>query len=543
MNARTIKSWMGITLVGLLAGFGCKKQSAGPEVSGVPSPKQPSAAQSTAAVNNPGAVANLAKEIADGVGEVQQSIPGGAKGPVLVLEEYHTSRVGQLQVGVMLLRLYERHGLRLIGLEGALQSPQPLDGSWFQKAGGEAGQPLREDTGVRMLAEGEISAAEFMALLFGQVQVRGMEVEKEYGVLPDSEGSPVAAYLLKIAEKKLTQSKIRKINSLITDGKQKEALEYIKNSDPWVRGQFEMFSQKSISTPELANQIREIEDEARKLGVEVEPKVKDGLQKTLNFYETASQRSTTMTSYLVNLLGSSPTVPVAMTIGAAHSKEVMDKLRSGGVSCALLRPVAFNPIFASLSLDEFERKNGLKWARITNGTLGHILNGSHKPPPVIGTAIAQSYASAYMAVMLVSEAARGGMRVPDDVQTQLAGLPGLQVDFGSFQQVDGYDVIFRMWLTGTDGQKREVWVRAGTAETRELARTLEQKLLQAIADLGGGGGLPPIKPPRDAAASGDSEGPGDGKRGDVLISRAGFRSLMVFAESKEKVMAVGRISD
>lgn len=543
MNAHTMKRWIGITLVGLLAGFGCKKQSAGPSASIDQAPKTAETAERDVATNNPGNVASLAKEISEGVGEVQQSIPQGAIGPVLVFEEYHTSRVGQLQIGVMLLRLHERYGLKLIGLEGALQRPQPLDAGWFQRAGGTAGQTLREDTGLRMLAEGEISAAEFMALLFGQVQVRGLEVEKEYGILPESEGSPVATYLLKIAEKKLTQSDIRRINSLISDKKQKEALEYIKNSDPWVRRQFEVFNQKSISTPELAKQIREIQDQAQRLGVEAEPGVKDGLQKTLDFYETASKRSSTMTSYLVNLLGSSPTAPVAMIIGAAHSKEVIAQLKSADISCALLHPIAFNPTFANLSMDEFERKNRLKWARITNGTLGRILNSYHKPPPFIETPTAHSYASAYMAVMLVSEAARVGKRVPDDVKTELAGLPELQVDLDSFQQVDGYDVIFRMWLTGTDGQKKEVWARAGTADTRERARTLEQELLQAIADLGGGGGMPPGKPPRESVASGDSEGPGDGKRGDVLISRAGFRSLVVFAESKEKVTAVGRISD
>jgi NAD(P)-dependent dehydrogenase (short-subunit alcohol dehydrogenase family) len=69
--------------------------------------------------------------------------------------------------------------------------------------------------------------------------VRGLEVEKEYNVRPDTEGSPVAVYLLKIAEKKLSQSDIRKINALINDKKEKEAFDYIKNSDQWVRRQFE----------------------------------------------------------------------------------------------------------------------------------------------------------------------------------------------------------------------------------------------------------------------------------------------------------------
>jgi hypothetical protein len=458
-----------------------------------------------------------------------------------VFEEYHTSRVGQLQISVMLLRMHERYRLRLIGLEGAFQRPRPLDATWFHKVGGAATQQFREDTAVRMLAEGEISAAEFMAMAFSQVQVRGLEVEKEYAVQPDSKGNPVAVYLLKIAEKKLTQADIRKINALINEKKEKEAFDYIKNADPWVRRQFELFDQKSISIPELAQQVRQIQNEARKLGVQVEPEVREGLQNTLSFYKTATKRSDTMTSYLMNLLASSGAAPVAMIIGAAHSKEVMDKLRKQDVSCALVRPIAFNPTFANLTIEEFERKNDLKWARIANGTLGRLLNNKRKPPSIIETPTAQSYASAYMAVTTLSEAARGGKRIPEDIQTQLSNLPQLRIDFKSIER-DGYDVIFRMWLTQTDGTEKEVWARAGTADSPEQAKSLEEKLLQAIADLGGGGRMPPRTPPSDSEGTRDAEGPGDGKRGDLLISRAGLRSLAVFAESKQKVTAVGRIS-
>jgi hypothetical protein len=527
MNAQKKKQWMVGLLLTLLAVVGWNQQAVG--------------SQPMASANSSSDVAGLARAIAQGVGEVQQSITQGTKGTVVVFEEYHTSRVGQLQIGAMLLRMYERYGLRLIGLEGAFQRAKSLDVTWFHNAGGATSQRFREDTAVRMLAEGEIGAAEFMAMIFSQVQVRGLEKEEEYSVRPDSEGNPVAVYLLKIAEKKLTQSDIRKINVLITEKKEKEAFDYIKNADPWVRRQFEFFDQKSISIPEMAQQAREIQNEAQRLGVEVEPGVREGLQKTLRFYETATQRSTTMTNYLVSLLGSKAATPVAMIIGAGHSKEVMEQLRSQNVSCALIRPIAFNPAFASLSMDEFERKNDLKWARIAEGTLGRLLNGHRRPPAVIETPTAQSYASAYMAVMVVSEAARGGKRVPDDVRVQLAGLPGLRIDFGSFKQ-DGYDVIFRMWLTGTDGREKELWARAGTADTPEQAKSLEEKLLRAIADLGGGGKMPPREPPSGSKGTGDREGPGDGKRDDVVISRMGLRSLAVFAESEQKVMAVGRIS-
>lgn len=526
MNAQK-RQWVAGLLLTLLAVAGGSQQSMGSEP--------------TARSASPGDAAGLARDISAGVGAVQRSVLEGAKGPVVVFEEYHTSRVGQLQIAVMLLRLYERHGLRVIGLEGAFQRPQPLDAAWFHQAGAVAGQRFSEDTAVRMLAEGEIGAAEFMVMAFPQAQVRGLEKEDEYRVRPDSEGMPILIYLMKIAEKKLTPADIRKVNTLITEKKEEAALEYIKNADPWVRRQFDLFARKDISIPDLAKQVREIQDEAKRLSVEVEPQERESLEKTLHFYETASLRSTTMTNYLVSLLATQAASPVAMIIGAGHSKEVMEQLQQQSVSCALVRPIAFNPTSASLSLEEFDRKNDLKWARMAEGTLGRLLNGQRRPPTVIETPTARSYASAYMAVMVVSEAVRGGKRVPDDVRSQLAGLPGLRIDFGSFTQ-DGYDVVFRMWLTGTDKREKELWVRAGTTDTPEKAKSLEQKLLQAIADLGGDDKVPPREPPRGSEGTRDTEGPGDGKRNGVMISRVGLRSLAVFAETREKVKEIGRIS-
>lgn len=501
----------------------------------------PGSGQPTISASVSSDVTSMARDIVQGVGEVRRSIPQGTQGPVIVFEEYHTSRVGQLQIGVMLLRMHEQYGLKMIGLEGALQRPQPLNATWFHKAGGVSAQRFRDDTAVRMLAEGEINAAEFMTMAFSQIEIRGLEKEDEYRVRPDTQENSVTVYLLGIAEKKLTQSDIRKINTLITEKKEKEALDYIKNADPWTRRQFDLFDRENISTSELVQQIREIQTEAKRLNVQVEPSIRDGLQKTLRFYEVAIQRSATMVNHLANLRRSKPAAPAAMIIGAAHSQEIMDLLQKQRIPCALIRPIAFNPEFGSLSMDEFERKNDLKWARIADGSLGRLLNGNRKPPTIIETPTAQSYASAYMAIMVVSEAARTGKRVPDDVQSQLAGLPGLRIDLRSFEQ-DGYDTIFRLWLTGTDGREKELWARAGTADNPGQAKSLEEKLLQAIADLGGEGQRSPSEPPSNSEGTGDKEGPGDGRRGDVLISRVGLRSLAVFAESKQKITAVGRIS-
>jgi hypothetical protein len=48
----------------------------------------------------------IAKKIAEEVGSVKNINLKGTKGPIFVFEEFHTSRVGQLQIAIMLLRLH-----------------------------------------------------------------------------------------------------------------------------------------------------------------------------------------------------------------------------------------------------------------------------------------------------------------------------------------------------------------------------------------------------------------------------------------------------
>jgi hypothetical protein len=60
------------------------------------------------------------------------SLSATGSGPlVLILDECHTSRVGQLQNAIMLLRLHDQYGLRTIGFEDFVQRAQPLDAGWF----------------------------------------------------------------------------------------------------------------------------------------------------------------------------------------------------------------------------------------------------------------------------------------------------------------------------------------------------------------------------------------------------------------------------
>ena len=158
---------------------------------------------------------SAAQNVVKRVGTVGKVRDRDTSNQVFVVEEYHTSRVGQIQIAIMLNRLYSQYGLRCIGLEGFTKTGAALDASWFHRAGGPNAQQAREDVAVRMLAEGEINAAEFMTLIYQDYTIFGVEKQSEYGVSLNIETSPRMMYLISIAEKSLSQSQIREVNKLV----------------------------------------------------------------------------------------------------------------------------------------------------------------------------------------------------------------------------------------------------------------------------------------------------------------------------------------
>src|SRR6266404_2773554 len=164
-----------LPLMLVLASFACSSQR--PPVANLSTPT-PAA---TATPVSPH-ISEIANDISKGVGSVQQTSATGRNGPIFVFEEYHTSRIGQLQIAVMLLRLHNKYGLKKIGLEGAIQTGARLNAEWFHGLGGNDATQEREDLSVRWLAEGEIGSAELMTLDFPDVEVYGIESSAEYSV-------------------------------------------------------------------------------------------------------------------------------------------------------------------------------------------------------------------------------------------------------------------------------------------------------------------------------------------------------------------------
>ncbi len=499
----------------------------------------------------------VAQEIASGVGSVQKTSPTGTKGPVFVFEEVHTSRVGQLQIAAMLLRLHDRHSVKNIGLEGAIWSGNPIESGWFQSTDADNGQARgeKEDLAVRMVADGEISSSELITMLFSDARVYGIEDASQYGQNLDVKGSPEIEYLLAIAQTSLSETDARQIERLLRLKKKSKALEYMLTADPWVKQQYEDLKNSGTTSSErLIERLRGVQTKAGAVGARISSQAQQDMENEIRYFETASHRSATMVDNVLQLPGAAG-LPVAMIVGAAHSDKVTELLAQKGVSFALIRPVDFDPKYGSLSVAEYERKNSGKWARNSPGTLGYVLNSHHKPPPVIARATGHSYASMNLAGILIARAARSGGSFPDDVWPRVSNLPGLRIDKNSIFH-DGHDVVFRAWLKQDDGSEKEVWARVGsrTANGKQPG-TLEEKLIQASEQFKGAGGggkdgkgggrgdknggdEPPGK--RGEPSSGV---PGDIKRGKETISRIGTDTLVAFGSNREEVMRVGRISD
>jgi hypothetical protein len=106
------------------------------------------------------------------VGVVAESVGSGAS-QIYVIDEYHDSVIAQMQSAIILKRLHEQCGLEMIGLEGMTTDQPRLQGPF-----------MFDETHLgiytSLLAEGELSQAEFIALVEPAMQVVGIEDPVQY---------------------------------------------------------------------------------------------------------------------------------------------------------------------------------------------------------------------------------------------------------------------------------------------------------------------------------------------------------------------------
>jgi hypothetical protein len=211
-----------------------------------------------------GSVSETAADVTKGVGRVIAAGQGAAKQTIFILEERHNSKLGQMEIAVMLLRLQKKHELRQISLEGAFANDGDFSAVWFHDATlSGADRQAGLEASLRLLREGEINAAEYVALIEPAVRVRGNEIQSEYAVTASLTNSGLG-YLVGIAEKTLSRANAQRVDELVRSQKADEALETIFSNNPWAKERYlKLYGDGVSSTQECEAILREILERAR----------------------------------------------------------------------------------------------------------------------------------------------------------------------------------------------------------------------------------------------------------------------------------------
>jgi hypothetical protein len=434
-------------------------------------------------------------DIAEDVGIVSQVFEGDPGRNIIVFEENHGSPAGQIEIAIMLNRLYERYGLRHIGLEGRFAVDGPLDVSWFHEPLSRTLGVVRQrgDVIVQLLEEGEITSSEMMALVYDDVTVAGIENAEEYSYeLPTNAVNATTIYLYKIAIVGMTEDEMSNVSNLLDEDKVWEAIELGISTDPWASDKYERLIDVNaiMSAEELLKLADEIKDKARQVGADITPEDEADLRDLRRFYELASQRTDTMVKNTLELFKQSPEAPVALITGAAHTERAVELLKQSGVSFAVIsgNSLVDHSRNGDLSNDAFDRKSLALSVDITN-TLGSLLNDRRKPPPVVEQPWLQRKAASYLLADAIAVAVASGEEPPfnDTLSTILPELEkeGISPNMDSFEIV-GDDVIFSFNVSGASGGP--IWVRAHAnpnlvIDTLNKNFLLETRLLQGLSNV------------------------------------------------------------
>jgi hypothetical protein len=410
-------------------------------------------ARSTFAIQD-GPATQIATKVATDVGKVITSGQGSTDRTIFIFEETHDSRLAQMEIAVMLWRLQRDQGLRQISLEGAFAANGDLPATWFHTSTNAGPNRAHQEVALTLLKQGEISAAEFMALAASAVRVRGNEIESEYKV-EASKNNAALGYLDSIAERSLTQIDIKQINGLIAAKQNREALKVIFSKDSWARERYEkLYGDEQVAGTEEAEIIlQEIEQKANELGLRIPSQDQAEFREDQAFYQTASKRSCTIVKNTLEMMDPANTAPLALIIGAAHTPKVVQLIKAAKLTYVVLAPASMGKPHKATDLTgtSYQRKMDLKSVDEA-GALGAILDGRKKPPPVVGKIWFRSKTQTFEATDLIVAAAAKNEPIPSEKLTrELDAFDAIRISsIKKISQGDQVHVIFKVTARTSD---------------------------------------------------------------------------------------------
>lgn len=334
-------------------------------------------------------LSDIAAEVAEEVGVVTTVVENEAQPVIFVFEERHDSILGQIEIAIMLNRLYEDHGLRHIGLEGYMAGEEPLNLAWahrepyFQPDQAITGH---EDVMVQMTQEGEFSAVELVGLLYYDVVVDGIDNAELYAFNPPEEAWDAPDfYLYYIALAGMSEVEHTAWQSLYDSEQYDAAFDFAMGSDEFTAEMYAKLSDSVdiVSAEEWLTALHEIAAQAEAVEVDLTEADIANLEAMGEYFEHVSQRSDAMVTEMLDLANANFNAPLAVNIGALHTEHVVELLTEAGVSFAVIRPLSLaeGSTAGLLSAEAYQRKQqGLSVA--PDGWMGSFLDGRKKPPPV-----------------------------------------------------------------------------------------------------------------------------------------------------------------
>ena len=332
----------------------------------------------------------MADQVASGVGKVMKVVEGDPKKVVFVFEEVHNSRLGQVEIAIMLNRLYAQYRLRHVGLEGHVADKGPLNLAWAHR------QPYyqpdqkitgREDVIVQTLEDGEISSAEMLGLIYQDAVIDGIDDAKLYAFEASLEvRNSVWLYIYDIALAQMSSPQRTAWQALSDQKKYDDAFNFALSVDATAAQMWARWTDTNniLQDDEVVTFIDSVKAEAQKAGAKMKAKDEANLAALRDHNQNyVAPRSDAMAANMLKVATANPGAPLAMTIGASHTKRMEELLTKAGASVVTVRALSLadGNKAGRLSDEAYLRKQkGLSVAPA--GHLGARLDGRKKPPPV-----------------------------------------------------------------------------------------------------------------------------------------------------------------
>ncbi len=434
------------------------------------------ATQSSAGMSGaPEKLVQLARRCANGVGTLNANPTRGSRGFVIVIQENHSSILSQIEIAIMLLRLHQQASI-VVGVEGAATGTQlntPRVRRLFEL---EKDKSLAFDSLTALLAQGEISAAEYVAVL-SPTPVHGLEQPDLYAKELTVTGNPEAEYLIRIGAAALSREEATQLAKV---GDRDRTWQRILAADPWVTQEWRTTERLDRSTEQVLEQMHRIRERARSRQVYIEPEIENDFERVLEFFEVTNQRSRVMTLNMLSISRAAPQQLAVMLVGSAHGNGVQSTLAQADYGWLAIQPTSIDSSKHQLTTQQFKSKMTGKWAARSSSSLGRQLNGCRKPGPILQDAEGETA----VALMELSGIFARAHRDRTDLNAVRAGLqPELGKRLSSLE-VDGSDLVLGLRIEDAPGVSRTIYgrARAETAMSRVSGADPAELLTALLAD-------------------------------------------------------------